>query len=104
MKSMLAITLSAMALAGCSFRTGSDHYLTAAQSSNGASLSQEQKHRLYTAALAASDFPLDTALFKEVCKKIGIFDADSKANDNYLAFVQEHVAWGVKIETNKFRL
>jgi hypothetical protein len=106
-KLVLAIILAAIALGGCSCGAGSDHYtLTAAQSSNGGSavsLSQEDRHRLYSAALAASDFPLDTALFKEVCKKIGIFDSDGEANDNYMSFVQEHVAWGMKTETNQFR-
>ena len=93
-----------MALGGCNFRVGADHSSsTTSQTGNLSSLSQEEKHRLYTAALAASDAPLDTALFKDVCKKIGIFDTDGKPNGSYMAFVQEHVQWGMKTETNQFR-
>jgi hypothetical protein len=102
-KLVLAIILAAATLGGCNFRVGADQSPARTAQTSSASLSQEEKHRLYSAALAASDFPLDTALFKEVCKKIGIFDADGKANDNYMAFVQEHVAWGIKTETNQFR-
>ena len=94
-----------MALGGCSCGAGSDRSaVTAAQTSSGASLSLEEKHRLYTAALAASDSPLDTGPFKEVCKQIGIFDADGNPNGAYMAFVQEHVQWGMKTEANQFRL
>ena len=66
-------------------------------------LTEDEKHRLYSAALAASESPLDTDLFKDVCKKIGIFDANGNPNDNYMAFVSEHVNWGMKSETGQFR-
>ncbi|HKZ77798.1 MAG TPA: hypothetical protein VJ124_05695 [Pyrinomonadaceae bacterium] len=100
----LAITLIfiALTLCACSVRAGADHLATTTGSTSG-SLSQEERHRLYTAALAASDSPLDTALFKEVCQKIGIFDADGNPNGIYMTFVQEHVQWGMKTETNQFR-
>lgn len=66
-------------------------------------LSEDQLHRLYAAALAASDSPLDTDTFKDVCQRIGIFDADGKPNDQYMAFVSQHVEWGMKPETDQFR-
>jgi hypothetical protein len=49
-----------------------------------AGLTEDEKHRLYAAALTASEFPLENETFKEVCRKIGIFDADGKQNDNYM--------------------
>src|SRR3990172_10312619 len=67
------------------------------------SFTNDEKHRLYSAALAASESPLDTDLFKDVCKKIGIFDPDGTPNDNYIAFVSEHVDWSLKSETDQFR-
>jgi hypothetical protein len=66
-------------------------------------LSDDQRHRLYAAALAASDSPMDTAMFGKVCRTIGIFDQDGKPNDRYMAFVSQHVAWGTNSETQEFR-
>ena len=70
---------------------------------NEAHFSEEEKHKIYTAALAADESPLDSALFKEVCKKIGIFDAEGKPNDKYMVFVAEHVEWAMKPELELFR-
>ncbi len=103
MKPILAIALLAFFASACSSGKSSAA-ASEADGQSAASLSHEEKHRLYTAALAASESPLDTDLFKEVCKKIGIFDAEGSPNDNYMAFVQEHVAWGMKTETSQFRL
>ena len=66
-------------------------------------LTEDEKHRLYSAALAASDSPLDTDAFKDVCQRIGIFDAAGKPNDQYMAFMSAHVNWGMKPETEQFR-
>jgi hypothetical protein len=66
-------------------------------------LSEDEKHRLYSAALAASESPLDTDTFKDVCQTIGIFDASGKPNDQYMVFVGQHVNWGMKVETDQFR-
>jgi len=66
-------------------------------------LSEDQRHRLYAAALAASESPLDTATFKHVCQRIGIFDASGKPNDQYMAFVSQHVNWGMQSEASEFR-
>jgi hypothetical protein len=69
----------------------------------GPAFTQEEKHRLYAAALAASEFPLESETFKEVCRKIGIFDADGKQNDNYMGFVTAHFEWAMKTETEQFK-
>jgi hypothetical protein len=63
----------------------------------------DQRHRLYAAALAASDSPMDTETFGNVCRTIGIFDQDGKPNDRYMAFVSQHIAWGTNSETEEFR-
>ncbi|HEX6188074.1 MAG TPA: hypothetical protein VFZ40_08330 [Pyrinomonadaceae bacterium] len=70
---------------------------------DASALSEDEKHRIYAAALAASDSPLETEAFKAACRKIGIFDANGKPNDDYMAFVSEHVNWGTKSETDQFR-
>jgi hypothetical protein len=66
-------------------------------------LNEDEKHRLYSAALAASESPLDTETFKRVCREIGIVDAQGQANDQYMAFMSAHVNWGMKPETEQFR-
>ena len=66
-------------------------------------LNDDERHRLYSAALAASESPLDTETFKKVCREIGIVDARGQANDQYMAFVSEHVNWGMRSETEEFR-
>jgi hypothetical protein len=68
-----------------------------------AGLTAEEKHRLYAAALAASESPLESATFKEVCRRIGIFDADGNRNDLYLQFVTAHLEWAMKTETQPFK-
>jgi hypothetical protein len=93
--------LLTLLLGGCSPRVGANDRLPAG---DAASLNREERHKLYSAALAASDSPLDTELFKAVCRKIEIFDAAGNPNGNYMPFVQEHIAWGLQPETNQFRL
>jgi hypothetical protein len=66
-------------------------------------LTEDEKHRLYSAALAASDAPLDNDAFKNVCRQIGIFDAAGRPNDQYMTFVSQHVDWGMKSEASNFR-
>lgn len=66
-------------------------------------LPEEEKHRLYAAALAVSEFPLESETFKEVCRKIGIFDAHGNQNDKYLEFVTAHLEWVMKTETEQFK-
>ncbi len=92
--SLLVITLIALFFSGC----------TSTSARNPASrLTEDEKHRLYSAALAASESPLDTDTFKKVCREIGIVDAHGRSNDQYMAFVSEHVNWGMKPETEQFR-
>jgi hypothetical protein len=93
----LVIALIALFLSGCA-SAGS----TSAR--NPASrLTEDEKHRLYSAALAASESPLDTDTFKAVCQRIGIFDGAGKPNDQYMAFVSQHVNWGTRSEAGEFR-
>jgi hypothetical protein len=95
--SLVAIALIALFLSGCG-TAGS----TSARN-NASGLTEDEKHRLYSAALAASDSPLDTDTFKDVCQRIGIFDADGRPNDQYMAFIAAHVEWATKSETQQFR-
>ena len=69
----------------------------------GTSLTEDEKHRLYAAALAASEFPLESKIFKEVCNKIGIFDTGGNQNDNYMGFVTAHMEWAIKTQTEQFK-
>jgi hypothetical protein len=69
----------------------------------GTIFTEEEKHRLYAAALSASEFPLESETFKEVCKKIGIFDDHGNQNDNYMGFVSAHFEWAMKSQTEQFK-
>jgi hypothetical protein len=66
-------------------------------------LSEEEKHRLYAAALAASDSPLDNETFKRTCRAIGVFDEDGRPNNKYLTFVSVHVEWSTDSKSEDFR-
>ena len=66
-------------------------------------MSEDEKHRLYSAALAASESPLDTDTFKDVCRTIDIFDAAGKPNQKYLIFVSDHVNWSLGPGNQGFR-
>jgi len=99
-KSILAIALIALCLAAFSSCGSGSAIGTRKQAGR---LTEDEKHRLYSAALAASESPLDNDTFKDVCRQIGIFDASGKPNDQYMAFVSRHINWGIKPETNQFR-
>ena len=64
---------------------------------------EDEKHRLYAAALAVSDSPLDSEVFQSVCQRIEIFDASGKPNDKYMQFVSAHVDWATRPQTAQFR-
>jgi hypothetical protein len=100
MKLIVAISLIALCLSGCS-SYGSGQ--AGASGNDGTRLTDDEKHRLYSAALAASESPLDSEVFKNVCKKIGIFDTNGNPNDNYMAFVTAHVEWAMQSETEQFK-
>jgi hypothetical protein len=94
-----ALTLIALLCLACGF-IGSRAVSTQTPVSQ---FSEDERHRLYAAALAASDSPIDTDTFKQVCRRIGIFDLNGKPNDYYIAFVSQHVEWAIKSETDQFR-
>ena len=94
---IFSLAATGLALGACSARSGES---TAHASSR---LTTDEKHRLYSAALAASESPLDTDTFKDVCRRIEIFDRTGKPNENYIAFVSEHLKWSMKSETDQFR-
>ena len=95
MKQLLTITFLALTLlsSNCGGR--------AALSSE--SLSPDERHRLYSAALASSDSPMETDSFKDVCRKLGIFDSHGRPNNDYMSFVSAHVDWALKSENEQFR-
>lgn len=94
---LLAVALIALLVSGC----GSASSTTASNASSP--LTEVEKHRLYSAALAASESPLDNDTFKDVCRKIGIFDVQGQPNDHYMAFVSRHVNWHVQSDAEQFR-
>jgi hypothetical protein len=83
--------------------TGCSSVGSRARTEKTQTLSEDQKHRLYAAALAVSDSPMDTETFGEVCRAIGIFNRDGKPNDRYVSFVSQHITWGTNSETEQFR-
>jgi hypothetical protein len=104
MKSTLAIALVAISLASCNYRNSRTSAAKAAEAKPELNAtSEDEKHRLYSAALAASESPLDTELFSDVCKKIGIYDVKGKPTDRYMPFVQAHIDWGTRPDNERFR-
>jgi hypothetical protein len=99
LKFIAGAALVAILFAGCS------SVVSRANKTNDgpARFSDDQKHRLYSAALAASDSPMDTKAFADVCRTIGIFDIKGKPNDRYIVFVSQHVEWANRIEPEEFR-
>jgi hypothetical protein len=65
-------------------------------------LTEDEKHRLYAAALAASDSPLDTQNFKRACQAIGVFDQNGQPNDSYMTFVTKHFEWSRNPQSEDF--
>lgn len=74
-----------------------------AATANNSRLTEDEKHRLYAAALASSDSPLDTRNFRLACQRIGVFDNAGQPNDRYMAFVSAHVDWSAQAQTEEFR-
>jgi hypothetical protein len=60
--------------------------------SSGSSMSDDDKHKLYQAALVVGD----QELLRRVSVKIGIMDDDFTPGDNYQAFVVEQVSWAIR--------
>ena len=61
-------------------------------SSSTSSMSDDDKHKLYQAALRVGD----QELLRRVSVKIGIMDDDFTPGDNYQAFVVEQVSWAIR--------
>jgi len=61
-------------------------------SSSTSSMSDDDKHKLYQAALMVGD----QELLRRVSVKIGIMDDDFTPGDNYQAFVVEQVSWAIR--------
>ena len=99
MRAVLTITLLTLCFSACNSCAPSSAVLQ----SNAARFTEDEKHRLYSAALAASESPVDTDTLKDVCRSIGIFDAHGQPNDQYMVFVSQHVDWANRRETKEFR-
>ena len=93
----LAIAVLSLCMSACSSGSVSN------SRSDNSLLTDDEKHRLYSAALAASDSPMDTDMFQQVCRRIEIFDGNGKPNERYMAFVSRHVEWATSSETEEFR-
>ena len=61
-------------------------------SSSSSSMSDDDKHKLYQAALMAAD----PELLRRVQIKLGLRDEDYTLGDNYQTFVNEHVDWAIR--------
>jgi len=104
MKSIVAVALVAISFTGCRHGYSSTSAANAAEGhSDRSRMSEDEKLRLCSAALAVSASPLDTELFNDACKKIGIYDIDGKPTDKYMSFVQAHIEWVTRSEHEQFR-
>jgi len=104
MKLTMAIALVVISLAGCGYHNSRSSAAKAAEGKPDLNaMSEDEKHRLYSAALATSESPLDSDTFKDVCQKIGIFDMRGQPNDQYMAFVAAHLEWAMRIDTQQFK-
>ena len=92
-----------VALLGLSFLVGSCGRNPATVRGGSARFTEDEKHRLYAAALAASDSPLDTQNFKSACQAIGVFDQNGQPNDSYMTFVTKHFEWSRNAQSEGFR-
>src|ERR1051326_4737654 len=110
MKLTLAIIVMTAALLACGVGRHSSATPPAATDAKtdkahpAAALTEDEKHRLYAAALVATDSQLQTELYQKVCQKIGIMNTDSIPNDTYRRFVSEaRLQWIRKPEAEEFK-
>jgi len=94
---------TAIGLLGMSILVSSCGRNSATVRDGSARLTEDEKHRLYAAALAASDAPLDTQNFKSACQAIGVFDQNGQPNDSYMTFVTKHFEWSRNAQSEGFR-
>lgn len=69
-----------------------NHNSSNSNSSSSSSMSDDDKHKLYQAALMVSD----NELRRRVEVKLGLREEDFTLGDNYEAFVTEHVSWTLR--------
>ncbi|HEY0722880.1 MAG TPA: hypothetical protein VGD41_02565 [Pyrinomonadaceae bacterium] len=65
---------------------------TNSSSTSVSSLSDDDKHKLYQAAIQTGD----QELIRRVSVKIGVMDEDFTPGSNYQEFVSEHVGWVIR--------
>ena len=61
-------------------------------STSASSLSEDDQHKLYYAALMTGD----TELINRVSVKVGLMDDDYTPGDNYKDFIEAHAAWSIR--------
>ena len=61
-------------------------------SSSSSSMSDDDKHKLYQAALTTGD----TELLRRVSVKLGLMNEDFTPGDEYTEFVKDHAIWAFK--------
>lgn len=103
-KSGLAVVLISISLSSCRLSNSRTDAVTPSHPPSSVSLTNDEKHQFYSAALAATESPLESEIFRTVCQKIEIFGAGGSPNDNYLPFVSAHVDWALRAETQQFKL
>jgi hypothetical protein len=105
MKTVVAVVLISISLSACSSGNSKTAAATPGdRQSSTVSLTSDEKHQLYSAALAATESPLESEIFRTACQRIGIFNAGGTPNDNYLPFVSAHVDWALSTESQQFKL
>ena len=65
---------------------------SSSSSSSASSMSEDDKHKLYQAALMTAD----AELLRRVEVKLGLREDDFTIGDNYQTFVTEHVTWAIR--------
>ncbi len=66
-----------------------DSSTNSSDDSPSSSMSDDDKHKLFQAAGAASDF----ALLQRVLTRIGLSKSDGSPSDDYAGFVRDHISW-----------
>lgn len=65
---------------------------SSSSSPSASSMSDDDKHKLYQAALMTGD----PELVRRVSVKLGLMEDDYTPGDNYQTFVTEHVTWAIR--------
>jgi hypothetical protein len=62
---------------------------TNSNSDSSSSMTEDDRHKLFQAAAATQDH----ALTRRVWEKLGLLKTNGSPNDNYEAFMKEHIGW-----------